>query len=117
VIAISPELAILGLAAIPLVLAGRAIAVGGPMLLLRPLGLVGEGGYRILVWGGLRGGISIALALALPAGDIRNMLLAATFFVVLFSVLIQGATVGRMVKRIGRGRSDGSAEAAQQASS
>ncbi|WP_420605395.1 cation:proton antiporter [Novosphingopyxis sp.] len=103
VISLTPQLAILGLAAIPLVLAGRALAVGGPMLLLAPFGLIGKGGYRILVWGGLRGGISIALALALPEGETREILLAATFFVVLFSVLIQGSTVGRIVRRIGRG--------------
>ena len=101
VIAISPQLAILGVLAIPLVLIGRALAVGGPMILLRPLGLVGEGGYRILVWGGLRGGISIALALSLPAGQTRDTLLAATFFVVLFSVLVQGSTIGKIVKKLG----------------
>ena len=103
VIALSPKLAILGIAAIPLVLIGRALSVGGPMLLLRPLGLVGKGGYRILVWGGLRGGISIALALALPIGDTRDTLIAATFFVVLFSVLVQGSTVGAIVRKIGGG--------------
>ena len=104
VIAVSPKLTILGIAAIPLVLVSRALSVGGPMLLLRPFGLVDKGGYRILVWGGLRGGISIALALALPVGETRETLLAATFFVVLFSVLVQGSTVGRLVSRIGDGR-------------
>ncbi len=103
VIAISPQLAILGMAAIPLVLIARALSVGGPMLLLRPLGIVGKGGYRVLVWGGLRGGISIALALSLPLGPTRDILLAATFCVVLFSVLVQGSTVGKIVRRTGSG--------------
>jgi CPA1 family monovalent cation:H+ antiporter len=53
----------------------------------------------VLVWGGLRGGISIALALSLPAGPMRDLLLAATFAAVLFSVLIQRATLGRLIER------------------
>jgi CPA1 family monovalent cation:H+ antiporter len=53
----------------------------------------------VLWWGGLRGGISIALALSLPAGPTRDLLLAATFAAVLFSVLVQRATLGRMIER------------------
>lgn len=100
VLAFAPSYLALGLAAIPLVLLGRTAAVGTPLTLIRPIKRVGEGAFPVLVWGGLRGGISIALALSLPAGEIRDELLAATFCVVLFSVLIQGATVGRLVQRI-----------------
>ena len=55
--------------------------------------------YRMMYlwWGGLRGGISIALALSLPPGDTRDLLLAGTFGAVLFSVLIQRATLGRLI--------------------
>ncbi len=92
----------LGLIAIPLVLLARALAVGAPLRGLRPIQKVGQGAFPILVWGGLRGGISIALVLSLPAGPVREPLLAATFAVVLFSVLVQGATVGRLVERLKR---------------
>ena len=57
------------------------------------------GSWGVLVWGGLRGGISIALVLSLPAGPTREVLLAATFAAVLFSVLIQRATLGRLIER------------------
>jgi CPA1 family monovalent cation:H+ antiporter len=53
----------------------------------------------VLWWGGLRGGISVALALSLPTGPTRDLLLAATFAAVLFSVLIQRATLGRLIER------------------
>ena len=51
----------------------------------------------MLWWGGLRGGISIALALSLPVGTTRDLLLAGTFAAVLFSVLIQRATLGKLI--------------------
>ncbi|MBW8880183.1 MAG: hypothetical protein JF615_01815 [Asticcacaulis sp.] len=53
-----------------------------------------------LVWGGLRGGLSVALALSLPLRDNRTVILAATYAVVLFAVLVQGGTIGRVMARI-----------------
>ncbi|EMD82112.1 cation:proton antiporter [Pacificimonas flava] len=97
VIAARWEFLILALAAIPLVLASRTLAVAGPMSLLRRFTPLSRAATPILVWGGLRGGISIALALSLPAGPLRDAILATTYGVVLFSVLVQGATVGRLV--------------------
>jgi CPA1 family monovalent cation:H+ antiporter len=52
-----------------------------------------------LTWGGLRGGISVALALSLPAGAERNIVLALTYCIVVFSILGQGLTMGRVVRR------------------
>lgn len=101
VIAISPDprLLVAGLIAIPLVLAGRALSVGAPMLAMRRLVSLGRAGLPTLIWGGLRGGISIALALSLPEGPDRTIILAVTYAIVLFSVIVQGATIGRVVAR------------------
>lgn len=88
----------LGMLSIPLVLAARAVSVGAPLLVWRrklPIGLA----FPVMTWGGLRGGISIALALSLPSGPMKDLILAATYMVVLFSVLAQGATIGSLVKR------------------
>ena len=52
---------------------------------------------RLMVWGGLRGGISVALALSLPSGPERDLLLTVTYCVVVFSILVQGLTVGKLV--------------------
>lgn len=102
VIAISPDPALIvaGLAAIPLVLVARALTVGAPLLAMRRIAPIGGPALPILIWGGLRGGISIALALSLPDGPGRTILLAVTYVVVLFSVVVQGGTIGRLVRRL-----------------
>lgn len=51
------------------------------------------------MWGGLRGGISIALALTLPEGSARDLILTMTYGVVVFSILVQGLTLGRLARR------------------
>jgi CPA1 family monovalent cation:H+ antiporter len=89
----------LGAAAIVIVLAGRAASLGLLSWLIPPSRRHGRGAFAVLWWGGLRGGISIALALVLPAGPTRELLLAATFAAVLFSVLVQRATLGRVIER------------------
>ncbi len=89
---------VLGLAAIVVVLAARAISLELLKWLIPPSRRHGRGAFSVMWWGGLRGGISIALALALPAGPTRELLLAATFAAVLFSVLIQRATLGRVIE-------------------
>lgn len=87
----------LGLLTIPLVLVARALSVGVPLLFWRDL-LPFRLAFRIMTWGGLRGGISIALALSLPPGPMKDILVAATYVVVLFSVLVQGGSIGGLVK-------------------
>ncbi|MNY59144.1 Na(+)/H(+) antiporter NhaP [compost metagenome] len=49
-------------------------------------------------WGGLRGGVSVALALSLPLGEQRDLVLTLTYIVVLTSILVQGLTIGKLVK-------------------
>jgi len=104
VLLIEPEIApiALGVVAIVIVLAARAAAVGVPFAVLRQFRPFTRGAYPILIWGGLRGGISIALALSLPPGETRELILTATYVVVLFSVIVQGATIGKAAKRFVR---------------
>ncbi|MDE2564010.1 MAG: sodium:proton antiporter [Sphingomonadales bacterium] len=85
--------------AVPIALAARAISVWISLLVVPRAEVASRASQPMLVWGGLRGGISIALALSLPEGDVRNLLLAATFAVVLFSVLIQRATLNPFIER------------------
>ncbi len=102
VIAISPDprLLVAGLAAIPLVLVARALSVGVPLHAMRPLVSMVGLTLPTLIWGGLRGGISIALALSLPDGPGRTIILAVTYIVVLFSVIAQGGSVGHLLRRL-----------------
>lgn len=88
----------LGIMTIPLVLLARAISVGVPLLAWRrlmPFRLT----FPVMVWGGLRGGISIALALSLPSSPVKDVLVAATYMVVLFSVLVQGSTIKSVIQK------------------
>ncbi len=81
---------------IPLVILARFISVGLPVTLLRIRNTYSPHTIKILTWGGLRGGISVALVLSLPDVPWREPLLVATYGVVLFSILVQGLTVGRV---------------------
>ena len=92
------RLLVLGVAAIPLALAARSLSVILPLRAIRPKHRYGLVAPATLIWGGLRGGISIALALGLPDGPARSVILAATYVVVLFSVIVQGGTIKRVLE-------------------
>lgn len=92
------DVLIAGLALIPLILAARFTSVGLTVTLLRFRREFTPGVIKILTWGGLRGGISVALALSLPPGEARNVILAITYIVVIFSIVVQGLSIGRLVK-------------------
>ena len=102
VIALAPHpmLFVLGVLSIPLAIAARIVAVGAPLAVMRPFLSLGPLALPTLVWGGLRGGISIALALSLPETPIRAAILAATYAIVLFAVIVQGATIGKLIVRL-----------------
>ena len=92
-----------GLLVIPTVLAARFISVSIPIGLLRFRGEFSKGVIRILTWSGLRGGISVALVLSLPPFQGRDLLLACTYIVVLFSIIVQGLTLKPLINRIQSG--------------
>ena len=87
------------LLAIPVVLGARLVSVNIPISLFRLRRAFHPYTVRLMVWGGLRGGISVALALSLPPSPERDLLIALTYGVVVFSVLVQGLTVGRVARR------------------
>ena len=81
---------------IPLVLAARFLSVNLPLIRrMFPRYTV-----SLLVWGGLRGGISVALALSIPQGAGRELILTMTYAVVVFAILVQGLTVGRVARKL-----------------
>lgn len=84
---------------IPCVLLARFLSAGSIVTLMRRFEEFSSGTVRILTWAGLRGGISVALALSLPAGEERDLLVTITYCVMAFSILVQGLTVGRLVQR------------------
>ncbi|MEO9895590.1 MAG: sodium:proton antiporter [Paracoccaceae bacterium] len=86
-------------AAIVLALLGRLAAVAIPVMMLRPFRSFSNGVVPIMTWGGLKGGISVALALSLPDTEWKPLILTATYVVVVFSIIIQGLSVGRLAQR------------------
>jgi CPA1 family monovalent cation:H+ antiporter len=103
-LAFTGQYLLVGLAAIPLVLFARFVSVGAPILVMHRLSPFPPSTIRVLTWGGLRGGVSVALALSLPRelhGEPvteRDAVLAMTYVVVVFSILVQGLTVGPLAR-------------------
>lgn len=101
IIPISTNTLLLAMIAIPVVLLARFVSVSLPVNALRKWYRFSPGVVKILTWGGLRGGISVALVLSLPADEVRMYLLPITYAVVVFAMLVQGLTLGRVIKRQG----------------
>ena len=100
VIHVDAPLLALAAAAVPLVLIARLASVSAPIALLSLRRSFLPGSIPVLTWGGVRGGISVALALSLPFGQAREPILVATYVVVLFSIVVQGLTIAPLARRV-----------------
>lgn len=100
VLSFTQERLFAGMLAIPVLLIARWISVGLPVSIMRRWRRFTPGAVTILTWGGLRGGgISVALALSLPSGPERELVLCITYVLVVFSILVQGLTLKSLVLR------------------
>jgi len=100
IIAFTPQYLLAGVIAIVVTLAARLLSVSLPMAVFswktrQPVGTE----IRLLTWGGIRGGISVALALSLPPAEHQGLLLAMTYCVVIWSIVVQGLSIGRLAAR------------------
>ena len=95
----SPQLLGLGACAVGVALLARFVSAGLPTWAFGRWLRLPPGSWKVLTWGGVRGGISVALALSLPAGEARSAILALTYCVVVFSLLVQGIIMGRVLQR------------------
>ncbi len=91
-----------GALAIIVALFARFVAVSVPILMLKPFRTFPRDVIPIMTWGGLKGGISVALVLTLPDGEWKPLLLTMTYVVVLFSIIVQGLTIAPLARRLGR---------------
>ncbi len=99
-ITFEPSFVIAALLAVPLVLLSRFAAVAIPIGLLGMSRTFTKGAIPTLTWGGLRGGISVALALSLPPSPEREAIVTVCYGVVIFSIVVQGLTLERLVRRV-----------------
>ena len=97
-ISFSPKQFLLGLVIIPLILSIRLFSLSIPVAIMRRFRNFTPNIVKIMTWGGLRGGISVALVLSLPAGPEREILLVVTYMVVVFSIIVQGLTFPKFLK-------------------
>jgi monovalent cation:H+ antiporter, CPA1 family len=91
---------LLGILSIPIALAARYLSVWLPISMLRSRTAFERNAISILTWGGLRGGISVALALSIPSGMHGQLFISITYIIVLFSIIVQGLTIGKVARRL-----------------
>lgn len=85
-----------GIIAIVVVLLARAISIWLPTKIIPFKNKFSNHTLKVLVWGGIRGGVSIALALSIANGEQKDIILSITYFVVVFSIIVQGLTIGKV---------------------
>ncbi len=99
VVRLDPRFVLAGILVIPIVLAARLTSVSGTVFVLRRRRRFSKGAIPIMTWAGLRGGLSVAMVLSLPQGPDRSLLLTVTYCVVVFSIVVQGLSVGPLIRR------------------
>ncbi|MDM1299602.1 sodium:proton antiporter [Empedobacter falsenii] len=97
---------LLGIVTIFIVLLSRMLSIVIPARTILRKNTFSKGSLIVLVWGGIRGGVSIALVLSMPNSEWKDLLLEITYIVVLFSIVIQGLTVGKVANRVLKDESD-----------
>ncbi|MGB4773401.1 MAG: sodium:proton antiporter [Chitinophagaceae bacterium] len=100
VVEFSKPFLIAGLIAIPISIAARYISLIIPSTFLKKWVGTDHKTIQLMTWGGLRGGLSIAMALSLQDPLPRNLFVAMTYIIVLFSIIVQGLTLGKLVKKL-----------------
>ena len=90
---------IAGIIMVPALLCIRYMSVFIPVTILQRFRSFSPGTVNILTWGGLRGGLSLAMCLSLPANDLRDFMLLVVYCIVLFSILVQTLTIGKLAQR------------------
>ncbi|MFZ7092095.1 cation:proton antiporter [Primorskyibacter sp. 2E233] len=101
-VAFDTSLLVTSVLSIALALVGRLVAVAVPVFMLKPFQTFAPGVVSIMTWGGLKGGISVALALTLPDSEWKPLILTMTYVIVVFSIIVQGLTVAQLANRVGR---------------
>jgi len=99
VVSFSGRRLIAGVAIIGIVLLARLVSVYVPITLIGLRSKFPRGVVRILTWAGLRGGISVALALSMPPSPERTLIVTSTYMVVLFSIVVQGMTIKKVLRK------------------
>ncbi|MDX2473489.1 MAG: sodium:proton antiporter [Candidatus Krumholzibacteria bacterium] len=99
VISFTSRSVLAGLIIIVIVLGARFVSVYLPITIIGVKNKFPRGVVRILTWAGLRGGISVALALSMPPGPEKNLILTSTYMVVLFSIVVQGMTIKKVLRK------------------
>lgn len=100
IVPFTPMFLLLGCITIVIVLFARFISVALPTSFLKYAKTFERNAIPILTWGGLRGGISVALALSLPKSMFSEIFVSVTYIVVLFSIIVQGLTIGRFARKL-----------------
>jgi CPA1 family monovalent cation:H+ antiporter len=103
ILSLSSQYIIAGLLVIPIVLLSRGVCVGIAVNLMRNAHTFSPQVVKLLTWGGLRGGISVALALSIPESESRDLIIVMTYIVVIFSILVQGLTMKPLIQKALKG--------------